>query len=345
MATSSISNSEVSSLAYSRPSAHGAHLWLPEGTDEGARSCLKDRSALAVLLFVLGVALVAGMRSDVGYAEAPRWFWLDKLCWSSSASVVVAGDSRVYRGVDVGPLARAIGGEARNFGFSGTLLTPSYVEKAAKLLDPIGPRLLLIGITGASLRDPSRAVDGYVDAVRDLQHLRVPIWAARRLAQLDLYVRPWALDAHAGHGPRRAMADDYRQIFHEDGWVESDREVPDPVGLGVSVVRRDFEVSPHLTTAVDDLFIALESVRRQGVRVILFYPPVPEAVADVEQGNGDFDVSAIRNRAQALGLAWIDTEYEGLRSYDGTHLDGPSATKLGMRLADAVSDAKSRLNP
>jgi hypothetical protein len=291
---------------------------------------------MSVLVFVMAVAAIAASRRDVGYAEAPRWYWIDKVVWSSDASVVVAGDSRVYRGVDVAPLSRFAGGVARNFGFSSTLLTPAYIRRAACLLDPLGPRVLVLGVTAASLRDPILARDGFRDAELDLQRQKLPLWIARRIDDVRLYLRPVALDLWAGGPRRRAASDEYFQVFHESGWVESDRAVPDPIGLGVATVARDFEGMGTSSAAVESLLESIRALVAQGVRVYVFYPPVPDAVVQTELRMSGLNLESLESRLHAVGARWLHVDYEGLRSYDGTHLDGPSGQRLGERLVEAI---------
>ena len=336
--TSSTSNSDLDHSHYEAPI--GARLWLPSGPDEGNRRCFTDIAGMSVMIFLVAVVAIAIFREDVGYAEAPRWYWIDKVVWPSNASVVVAGDSRVYRGVDVEPLSRSVGGVARNFGFSGTLLTPTYIHRAAHLLDPAGPRVLVVGVTAASLRDATRAPDGYREADLDFQRQKLPLWAARRLDGVWLYLRPVALDLRARGSRNRAAADEYHQIFHESGWVASDRVVPDPIALGVSTVTRDFEGMVISPVAIDSLLGSIRSLVEQGVRVYAFFPPIPDPVARTEFTVSGLDLGLLESKLRAVGVLWLDVDYEGLVSYDGTHLDGPSGRHLGERLAEAIHGLK-----
>lgn len=48
------------------------------------------------------------------------------------------------------------------------------------------------------------------------------------------------------------------------------------------------------------------------------------------------DLELLESQLRAIDVTWLHVDYEGLRSYDGTHLDGPSGQRLGERLAEAI---------
>ncbi len=337
--TSSTSSSDLGSPRYLAPTKFDVGLWLPPGADEGGCAWWKDRTAIVIMLFLLLATMIAFFRTDVGYAEAPKWYWIDKLTWSDDASVIVAGDSRVYRGVDPDPIQSAIGGVVKNFGFSGTFVSHAYLRHSEALLDPNGPRILIIGVTRASLRVPHKSGDGFSQARAEFDRLKLPVPLARFIAEFDQFIHPVALDLSAETTGARASAAEYSQTYYESGWIASNREVVDPVANGLVITQKNYDDSPHSDVAVSALFDEVRELCQGGVKVFMFLPPVPPEVRALEDSLAKISRAELRCACESSGAQWVDVPFDGLRTYDGSHLDGPSARLVGEILARAVADA------
>lgn len=331
---------------YPRPGSATDALWLPPGGDEGAGRPLRDPTLWCLVALCVVVAGFALFRTDTRFAGAPKWYWMEKLVWPQDADVVVLGDSRVYRGVD--PEAIAPGGVARNFGFSSAKLTDDYVGHAESLLDPAGKRVMIIGVSLFSIPGRSDAQEGFQDARSELAKLRLPMRVARATSEWELALEPIALDAGQpnsganGAGSletARALASEYQQVFHDSGWVESDREVQDPVAAGLATVRQSFPVGFATRADVSHLIALVRRLVADGVCVCAFRPPVPPEVAAFEDSIGFVEYKQLAESIGAAGGTWIDVDPTGLESYDGSHLDGPSARLLSERLGTAVRAA------
>jgi hypothetical protein len=300
-----------------------------------------DLAAACLAAFVAITLAIALLRDDMRFAGAPKWFWMEKLDWGPSSDVVVAGDSRTYRGIDPSIFASTHPRGCVNFGFSSVTLSPEFLSAAVAALAPGGDRILAIGLTPASLRAPLANRDGFAAARIEYGRLRMPLRLARAVEEWELMVAPFAIDRGFGDSVQaaRATAAEYAQEFHPDGWVESDRAVDDPVGAGLAVVRRDFERSTHSPQVLDEMVSAVRELSEGGTRVFVFRPWVPDPVASEEDRIGGVDWSAARSRLEAVGARWLDISVPGLRSYDGTHLDGPSARRFSEELRRSIDRA------
>ena len=327
---------------YLPPDGADQGLWLPPGGDLGRQRLLTDRTSLALLMFVFAGIAIGLLRTDTRFAGAPKWYWMEKLCWGADADVVVAGDSRVYRGIDPAAFqgAQSI---ARNFGFSSAKFTREYVEHAASLLSPKGQRVLVLGITPFSLCRVNGGNNGYQQAQRDLARLRLPVQLARAFEEWETLFQPVSVDAGFGRAGRvRALTNDYVQVFHENGWVESDRIVADPIASGVAIVRQDFPEGAAPSLDLQVLLNCVRSLDDRGVRVIGFRPPLPPDVAVLEDALGHLDYSELAEQFRMAGGSWVNVDWTGLRSYDGSHLDGVSAAELSKRLAEHITRERSQ---
>jgi len=326
---------------YPPPDGADQGLWLPPGGDLGRQRLLTDRTIVVLLMFVFAVIAIGLLRTDTRFAGAPKWYWMGKLCWGADAGVVVAGDSRVYRGIDPAAFQGAEG-IARNFGFSSAKLTREYVEHAASLLSPKGERVLVLGITPSSLWRVDVGNNGYLQAQRDLARLRLPIRLARALEEWETLFQPVSVDAGFGRAGRvRALTNDYVQVFHENGWVESDRLVADPIANGLAIVRQDFPEGAASSLDLQVLLDCVQSLEDRGVCVVGFRPPLPPDVAVLEDALGHLNYAEFAEQFRMAGGSWVDVDWTGLRSYDGAHLDGVSAMELSTRLADHITSERS----
>lgn len=326
---------------YPPPDGAVQGLWLPPGGDLGRQRLLTDRTVVVLLMFVIAGIAIGLLRTDTRFAGAPKWYWMGKLCWGADADVVVAGDSRVYRGIDPAAFQGAEG-IGRNFGFSSAKFTREYVEHAASLLSPEGERVLVLGITPFSLRRVDIGNNGYLQAQRDLARLRLPIRLARAFEEWETLFQPVSVDAGFGRAGRvRALTNDYVQVFHENGWVESDRLVADPIANGLAIVRQDFPEGAAPSLDFQVLLDCVQSLEDRGVRVVGFRPPLPSDVAVLEDALGHLNYSELAEQFRMAGGSWVDVDWTGLRSYDGSHLDGVSAMEFSTRLADHITSERS----
>jgi hypothetical protein len=335
---------------YAQPAVASGGLWLPPGGDEVINRPWRDPTLWSLLFVAVAVVGFGLMRTDNRFAGAPKWYWMEKLVWPGTADLVVVGDSRVYRGVD--PAAFSTLGTTRNFGFSSVKLTEDYWDRAAAILDPDGRRIMLVGVSLFAIPGRSDAQEGFQDAKRELSRLRLPLGIARVVSEWELALEPLALDARTpcataegSPAPQagRALASEYQQTFHPDGWVESDRVVPDPVALGMATVRQAFPPGFDRKADLGGLLASMHRLVDDGVCVCAFRPPVPPEIAALEDSLGYLDYAEFAKSCESIGVRWIDVDQAGLRSYDGSHLDGVSARVLSQRLAHAVADACGRV--
>lgn len=116
----------------------------------------------------------------------------------------------------------------------------------------------------------------------------------------------------------------------------------DPIEKGNAIVRQSF---PTEAASPADLSVLLDRVRafhEEGICVCAFRPPVPPQVMALEDEIGLVDYEDLAAALEAAGAHWIEVDASTLRSYDGSHLDGPSARALSAQLARGITAACGR---
>lgn len=281
------------------------------------------------------VVLVATIRWDPRLAVVRPLFFEAKLAWApGSSDVVLAGDSRVYRGL--APTEFTSGRTVRNFGFSSVRLDETYLERAASLLRPNGT--LVIGLSALSFTHSKR--DGFDEAVER---------AARRSgsdrvrAVIDTTVRercrPVALDLLMGSsdGRDQATADEYIERFFDDGFVGSDYVVRQPE-RALGPYRESLEQGLKADRGmIDDLVREIAELEARGTRVVCLRVPTSLEMASLEDAYAGVDWETLSRDLRGVGAEWLSFDFADFESYDGSHLTEESARELSRRIDRALA--------
>ncbi|HOW50474.1 MAG TPA: hypothetical protein PLV42_00355 [bacterium] len=267
-------------------------------------------------------------------------FWLKKVFDAARYDIVVAGDSRVYRGVSPDDMAAALPGRRIfNYGFSSGILDGMMIAQAAKKLDPAGARTLVLAVTPHALTDkPNEALAEFLATPREERYtvleghgflLFFHRMAPKRLLAMLRGEDIWTdMENYREHYDSRTgwVASSYQK---EKGYAETLRSYRD--------MRKKFPVLPERVTELRSLVAGL---RAEGIAVFFLYFPSSAEMRELERTWPGFDYAAIRRELESAGAVSLDDAVpSGLHSYDGSHLDGPSARTLSRSIGEALARA------
>ncbi len=298
-----------------------------------------SRSHLTLLIALLLIGLLAWVRpSSPETGLSPASFWTRKMLWEKEFDVVLAGDSRTYRGLSPGEMRRVFGGyRIANFGFSACGFGKHYLERLPRLFDPDSPqKILVMGITPNSLTEKS--------AERDNSFL-----ARLHDNRLEQYANLWFGDILKPFEPynyrelRNALKNrrqGYFQHYHEDGWVAS-YKLPEDPNDALDEYRKNWSEQKVSRRVEDELLAFVRKLTASGIRVYGFQPPTTRAMHQLESAMSGFDQPAFRRRFEAAGGTWLDFPLERYPSYDGSHLRRDGAVLLSRDLANAILKERS----
>ncbi|MCG9894782.1 MAG: hypothetical protein MH204_04845 [Fimbriimonadaceae bacterium] len=263
-----------------------------------------------------------------------RWFWVNKIEWGPEFDVVLAGDSRVNRGVDpkrveaeIGPLRTA------NFGFSGQGFSQDYIDRLPKLLDPKGRRVLVLGLTPRSFTDLAVNFGDY----RVWASKRpVDMWAMKHLPLPDTFNTPHSPVLLFGRAVSKS-APSYSQWFTPEGWMPADRSSHDTVSAQ-GEYRDLFAAHKSKDEHIARLEKAVRGWTEQGIQVLCFEPPISEDIKKIEEAESGYDPAQVRERMESAGATWVSVEGE-FKTFDGHHLARSSAETFSTELGRAISAA------
>ncbi len=297
-----------------------------------------ERSFLLLLLF--GVIIVA-----VGYFRPASpdplkrnlWksdrFWTYKTHCVWEADMIVAGNSRVYRGVSPEVLQKYLPGlKIFNFGYSSGGLNPFVYKEIDKRLNPRSTnRIILLGVDPHCLSDDA-AKNGHI--LKELKRSREDIYSRVYFSEYLRWFEPLTIAQ-----PRPKSL--YFEEFHEDGFIGSWTEPANPRDYiqrwEKLILAGKYRCEKKL---VDAMVAQIAAWTKSGVKVLAFRPPVPRDVWELEDRGLKFDTAEIIKKIEAAGGIWINTEPGAWATYDGSHLTKQEALRFSDYLGQEI---KSRL--
>jgi hypothetical protein len=322
----------------------------------GLAGLLRERILLFALVFATLIFLV-GMRRTVGEtgaieekAELSR-LWRQKITWRACADVVIAGDSRIYRGVSPAAMHVALD-ETRilNFGFSGAGYSAEYIEATEQVLDPAGRgRRIVLGITPYSLTRSACRSNGFVaellrpgDVREEFEQFLVG-FGGRWTQPMPLNWSAVAAELRFIEKPRtkqRKQKERYISEPHDDGWVASTKD-PETPNYYVEPMTRLLQSNPTDGGVLSELLRAVSRWRRGGILVYAFRPPTTTEMVTAENDAGGFNEEAFVAAFEAAGGRWLNMDQTAYHSYDGSHLTRDAAERLSRDLAKAIRGAEA----
>lgn len=283
------------------------------------------------LVLILRLVFFSGDHSIVSQKD----FWMNKTFASSSYDILVAGDSRVYRGVSVAAMKNASDQphEILNLGYSSAGFSKEYFDFVlSKFENKSNSKILFLGITPHSLTKKAFENEHLHESINITSE---EVFKRKYLSKIYKLFAPVKMSALITKAKRKRV--NYIQEYTSEGWVASDK-----------VIRNENEAlkSYHRTFSkygVEDKEIQLFldgvlSVLEQGITVVVFRPPTSVALRQLEDKMSGFDETSLKKELLEMGVKWIDFECSNFKTYDGSHLTKESALNLSTQLGNVLNE-------
>ncbi len=311
-------------------------------------------TAVNVLLALVLLAVAAWGRARFTPAtisgQSEFGFWQKKILATGPYPIVIAGDSRVYRGAAPEQLAEGLGVPVErilNFGFSANGYGDRYLERLDELIGGGEPRMLILSITPGSLTPNSFERNGFLD------------WDARfagdrsSFGRLKRQATSW-LEEIARLPPLRPIDERelrqligqrrtpraYYQEYRPTGWVASRTEENDQ-SFYIERFHRKFSGNTVSASAIENLLEAVHRWRERGIEVYGIRMPLGGALRETEDELSGIDWPGLVAAFNAAGGTWIDLPLEGYETYDGNHLLADEARRFSFDLGRAIARRRS----
>lgn len=301
------------------------------------------RTRAAANLVAIALAIVAGgyardrwlppARHELAEAEA---FWVLKTHQPPRYDVVMAGDSRTYRGASPSAMRVALPTlRVLNFGYSSGGLASPLLEAAAAKLDPAGARVIVLGVSPFSLT-PMAAENGHFKSFlhQDPRLYEPSPWAAGMQRYFDPIIDSPALALQREiNAPPEGLY--YHEDFFDDGWVGSWTRPEDPT-RAIKDYQETFAKTRVSPAVAGELFEQVRHWTDAGIQVFAFRPPTTQAMVALENEVSGYDEVEVAARLTQAGAVWLDFSSASYRTYDGSHLHQAAAAAFSLDLARAM---------
>lgn len=255
--------------------------------------------------------------------------WAYKTHTSDKFDIVAVGDSRVNIGIVPSVIEEELGLRTLNFGYSAAGLTQELILGAVDKLDRSGAKILLLGISPASLSSARCENESF----HEWQNLTsYQFWKITTFNELMYYFDPISpIDYVYGWIDKKQGL--YTQ-YGENGWRSVEIYPRDRRALvGYQSVLGDSPISQEV---IENLLVTIDSCVKRDVRVVAFrVPSIPEMWA-LEDSLSRFDTFRIPEGIVNNGGEWIEFETGFYESVDASHLARNSAFLFSQVLADSL---------
>lgn len=305
-----------------------------ESKSEFAIASVRNRFILTIFVTVILLTFIGSRRPlESKYQGGSKsQFWREKRSWQKCADIVIAGDSRSYRGIIPSEMQAETNADLAilNFGFSAVAFTEEYLIATKKTLKNNGSRIILLGITPNSLTPNAADENGFTQTTLDLasESISTPLFTPIIKYLAPMHPRSF-LNAITGSQENWRTRNGYYQDFQDDGSIPSTRvpEVPDNAAPIYEKRFRDNQVSKKL---IDKLISFVGECARSGITVYALRVPTSPEVYDIEERNSGFNQIAFIDRFESAGGHWLQIPITAYHTYDGNHLHSNSAASIGL---------------
>ncbi|MFK7769660.1 MAG: hypothetical protein AB8B55_20800 [Mariniblastus sp.] len=294
-------------------------------------SLLKNQVVQTLVLAAIGITAIALCRQPTQFGMSEANFWSEKSSWHQEASMVIGGDSRVYRGVSPTVMAKTLKThQIKNFGFAGLGYSPEYLTRLSNVLDPdADEKIIVLGISPNSLTPKAAETNGFV-RIEEIseEHPLAFISSNEKLS-------PMKLGSLARLVLGRKQPTFTREEFFATGYMAVQQRPRDLSGL--NRYKKIFENNQVADTIQTDIIRFIQQQTEQGVQVFVTRPPVADEMLALENEKSGFDELTFYSAVESVGgeIIRVKSKFE---TYDGHHLDRDSSEAYSEFLATAIND-------
>jgi hypothetical protein len=286
---------------------------------------------VTVVMFIL---LKIWLPAPAKNTELVNNFWLTKTHGNAQFNFVVGGDSRVYRGVSVDAIEKAVGADlhGHNLGYSSAGFSTEYMNFLTSRLSPKGQRFMVLGITPHSFTMDA-AANSHYHQFYDIPKLE--IYKGLYLSGVLKHFAPYRMSEIRDYVKNKPKTDYYFEDFTNQGWVRSDKR-PEDMLVALQIYRDIFTKYQIKDSLVTNFFKVLEGLKKESIQVIAYRPPTFDAMVELEDSLSGFNEDYVRAEMERRGCIWIDFQNKDFKTYDGSHLHYDSAEKLGRLIGEEM---------
>lgn len=288
---------------------------------------------IAATILVVGLSFVLPKQDEKYLGDM---FWARKTFAPSNKTIVLMGDSRVYRGLSPDIMQKELPTfKILNFGFSNGGLNPTMFDAAEqKLSSSAKNKIIVIGVTANSLSDYTKDNNQYL---QELNRPREEVLERLYLTPISYWfsaTTPEELKTYF-QNKNKPKESYYISNYKMTGYVESDKFPVDTLEA-ISSYQKDFSKFQIDEEHLENLFAQVRNWTKKGIIVLAYRPPISQPMQDLENKMALYNESEISEGIAHAGGHWVDLQSGNYKTYDGSHVDRPSAEKLSLKIAREI---------
>ncbi len=289
---------------------------------------------LTLLLSLVVLAIIAFITNNKMDDENYKALFVHKVFTKQKYDIIIAGDSRIYRGISAEIIGDKLHLSALNLGFSSGGHSKLLFDLIDKHLNNNSPnKIIILGITPASLTDRA-AENGHIKRI--LNRKKEEVLEYEYLFPIKLFFAP-TTPYRIRKKLRNKPSNDYRQEFHtDDGWIASWYDSPIPYRALKSYKDKFIKMKPE-NEIIQALYKKVSEWKSKGIKVYGFFVPSSKNMNELEKVVADFNSDKFLKGFLNAGGYWINIENQ-YSSFDGSHLEKESAIRLSKEIAQKISN-------
>ncbi len=258
-------------------------------------------------------------------------FWTKKTFAPSKYNVILMGDSRVYRGLSPEAMEEKLSGlKVLNFGFSnGGLNNGMFKAAEEKLIKSEQSKVIILGISPNTITGYTKNNQKYL---QELTRPKEEVLERLYLNPLLYWFSSTTPEQLKQHLLSEKLSSYYISEYQMNGYVESEKFPIDTMEAIPSYIK-DFNNYKVEGKHLNELFNQTKRWDKKGIIVIGYRPPVSQPMRELENNLGLYNEKSIQQGIENAGGYWLDLNPTNFKTYDGSHLDKPSAIQLSDKIA------------
>src|SRR6185312_15559259 len=237
---------------------------------------------------------------------------------------VLAGDSRVYRGLNPVAFEKTLGIKTINLGYDSAGYGPDFFQLIDDRLSKESPRYLIIGISPHSFT-PRATSNGQL-----VEYEKMPPAEARSILHptlLDKYFPAISLRKLQKHNNEDAGDKALIEEHFSNGFAPAQMKKNDPTEA-VKSYTAIFKEQTFSQDAEDLLIKKVKEYTSSGVTVFGVRMPTSKEIHTVEDELSGFNEQEFVTRFQSNGGHWVKIPTKNYETFDGSHLVPSSADQI-----------------
>lgn len=288
-----------------------------------------------VLVFILGYSTLMNLKSKSSPLDLQKkQFFVRKFNDPKKFDCIIAGDSRVYRGIDPKILTQKIEKDCFNIGFDSAGFGESFFELIEKKIQLKKDSYLFLGITPHSFTEQA-AINNQLQEYLKLssyesEHILHPTFFSHLFPVISLnFLKEQTLQIEQSKA-------NLNETYFENGFAPAFFSINNP-NAATDSYRNIFK--EHLySLKIESLF--LEKLKmltgKYSIKVFIFRIPTSPSIREVENQYSKFDESLLKEKIISTGAHWISFPERSYETFDGSHITEKESKNVTEIISDSI---------